>query len=102
MNKWMPILAIASTSACTKRFNTTYKNANLESGRNRDRLPARTRRKNNLLRPTCSSKMSPTLLFSTVWPVRCDMSQKATHYAWEDLATHIAPEVLQAPKSGGD
>ena len=30
------------------------------------------------------------------------MSQKATRYTWGDLASHITPEVLQAPKTGGD
>ena len=30
------------------------------------------------------------------------MSQKATRYTWGDLTSHIALEVLQAPKTGGD
>src|SRR6266566_1412576 len=46
--------------------------------------------------------MSPTLLFPTVWPGRGDMSQKGTRYTWGDLASHLASEVLQAPKTGGD
>ncbi len=30
------------------------------------------------------------------------MSRKAAHYTWEQLAGQIVPEVLQAPKTGGD
>jgi hypothetical protein len=30
------------------------------------------------------------------------MSQMAPRYTWGDLASHLAPEVLQAPKTGGD
>ena len=44
----------------------------------------------------------PDLAFLTVWPGRCDMSLKGTRYTWGDLAGHIASEVLQAPKTGGD
>lgn len=40
--------------------------------------------------------------FSTVWEGRCEMARSVTHYPWEQLAGQIVPEVLQAPKTGGD
>src|SRR6266542_4435100 len=46
--------------------------------------------------------MSLISLSSTVWQGRCNMPQMAPRYSWGDLASHIAPEVLQAPKTGGD
>jgi len=30
------------------------------------------------------------------------MSEKGTRYTWGDLASHLAPEVMTAPKTGGD
>src|SRR5260370_31788752 len=102
MSKAMPSCAMPFTGVCMRNSDSIWKSMDREHEGNP--FPPNTEGKPRHLLHSRSSSflMNRIWHFSTVWEGRCEMARSVTHYPWEQLAGQIVPEVLQAPKTGGD
>src|SRR6266571_5140985 len=102
MSKEMLICVMPFTSVCTRNSASICTRMDRQHGENTLPPSAADRPRQLLHRRPCSFLMNQIWHFSTVWEGRGNMARSATHYTWEQLAGQIVPEVLLAPKTGGD
>src|SRR2546427_2765859 len=101
----MPICVRRFTSGCMVRFNTTSKNTSEDAGKSLFRASLVLKKWKQSRGPLPTFLMNRIWRFSTVWQGRCSMVWKKRDeqpVSWESLKGFIVPEILRAPKTGGD
>src|SRR5258708_18746648 len=103
MNSKSVICVNSSTSACIRKFNSTWKSGGGENEGNIYLPRKRTKKYPPSLKQYFILTMSRISHFSTAWPGRHSMTEKKTkqlsEYTWQQLEGNVTPEVLFAPKT---